>query len=134
MTPDVTVYGFLMHFAKQDCDSELLVRAYQDGQLTIGSQHYRSSVILTPERVLDDWRPQQYQELHDEDFHVLRELQPEIVLLGTGPALHFPAPSLTALLLEAGIGVEVMNTAAACRTFNILLAEDRAVVAALLLR
>lgn len=122
-----------MHFAKQDCDSDLLVRAYQEGQITVGSQHYRRSVILTRERVLDDWRPQRYQELHDDDFQVLRNLQPEIVLLGTGPALRFPAPSLTALLLEAGIGVEVMDTAAACRTFNILLAEDRAVVAALLL-
>ena len=123
-----------MHFGKQDCDNALLVRAYQDGQVTVGQQHYRRSIILTRERVLDDWRPQQYQELIDADLHTLRELQPEIVLLGTGPALHFPAPSLTALLLEAGIGVEVMDTAAACRTFNVLLGEDRDVVAALMLR
>lgn len=133
MTGIAPVYVWRMHFAKQDCDNALLVRSYRTGQVIVGTQHYQRSIILTPERVLDDWRPQQYQELADEDLHPLRDLQPEIVLLGTGPTLHFPHPSLTALLLEAGIGVEVMNTAAACRTFNILLSEDRNVVAALLL-
>ncbi len=130
MTP---VYRSGMHFAKQDYDSPLLVRAYEDGQVTVGAQSYRSSIILSRAGIVD-WRPQHHLELTTEDLYPLRDLRPEIVLLGTGSALHFPSPSLTAVLLEAGIGVEVMGTAAACRTFNVLLGEDRDVVMALMLR
>lgn len=122
-----------MHFAKEDCNSELMIRAYDNGQVTIGEQHYRSSLILTRERIIPNWRPQHYDDLSTRDFTVIESFRPEILLLGTGQTLRFPAPALTAGLLEAGVGVEVMDTAAACRTYNILLSEERHVVAALLL-
>ncbi len=122
-----------MHFAREDFSSEYLIRAYEQGRITIGEQHYRRSLILAREQLIPDWRPQQANELCHEDFDPVLALQPEILLLGTGSRLTFPSPSLTSRLLQAGIGVEVMDTAAACRTFNILLAEERQVVAALLL-
>jgi len=122
-----------MHFAQQDSASELTIRAYDDGTVTVGNTRYRRSIILTRERLIPDWRPQRPEELNAEDFELLRAEHPEILLLGTGAGIHFPSPALTAPLLQAGIGVEIMDTAAACRTYNILLAEQRHVAAALLL-
>jgi uncharacterized protein len=123
-----------MHFAREDCSSPLLIRACSEGKITVGEQHYRDSLIVTNNQVIADWRPSCYEDLDSADFEFLRSLQPEIIVLGTGGRLQFPSTRLTGGLLQAGIGVEVMNTAAACRTFNILLAEDRQVAAALLLR
>ncbi len=129
----VRVYGIRMHFVKDDFNSERMVRAYSDGRVTVGERDYHRSVILAPDRLVDDWRPQQHDDLTARDLEPILGMRPEILLLGTGSTLRFPAAGLTAELLEAGIGVEVMDTAAACRTFNILLSEDRHVVAALLL-
>ena len=122
-----------MHFAREDCNSALMVRACDDGQITVGEQIYRRSLILTPERVLPDWRPRGYEEITEQDFDVALSLQPEIILLGTGPTLCFPPAKLSAGILATGTGFEVMDTAAACRTYNILLSEKRKVIAALLL-
>jgi len=121
-----------MHFSAEDCHSEYLIRACEPGRITIGTRHYDHSLILAQGQLITDWRPQQAGELCREDFDPVLALQPEILLLGTGNRLTFPSPALTAHLLQAGIGVEVMDTTAACRTFNILLAEQRRVVAALL--
>jgi uncharacterized protein len=122
-----------MHFAREDCDSELMVRACDSEQVTVGQHSYRSSLILTPQRVISDWRPSRQDELSEQDFELALSLQPEILLLGTGSRLRFPAARLTASILASGTGFEVMDTAAACRTFNILLSEKRQVIAALLL-
>ena len=92
----------------------------------------RSCVIL-PDHILRDWPPQRFSDLRAEHFAQLLELKPEIVVLGSGDRLRFPAPALTAQLFEQGIGVEVMDTGAACRTYNILMSEGRRVAAALLM-
>ena len=121
-----------MRFAQDDCNSDLVIRAYGDGLITIGARQFSQSLILTRDRLVTDWRPQQVAELRHEDFEPVLEILPEVLVLGTGSSLKFPSPALTARLLQAGIGVEVMDTAAACRTYNILLLEQRNVVAALL--
>ncbi len=126
-------YVSSMHFAREDCSSPLLIRACARGEITIGDQRYQHSLIVTSQEVIPHWRPSSCEELESGDFDTLRSLQPEVILLGTGERLQFPASRLTVSLLEAGIGMEVMDTAAACRTFNILLSEGRQVVAALLL-
>jgi len=122
-----------MHFVQEDFSSELLVHGYDAGEIRVGGQSYRRSIILTHKKIIDDWRPQNMDELEAGDFELIHTLGAEILLLGTGPVLSFPSPALTAPLLEAGIGVEVMDTAAACRTFNVLLSEGRPVAAGLLL-
>ncbi len=121
-----------MRFAQDDYNNDLIIRAYGDGLITIGGQQYSQSLILAPNHLLSDWRPQQISELLPEDFDPVLALHPEVLVLGTGNTLTFPPPALTARLLQSGIGVEVMDTAAACRTYNILLSEQRHVVAALL--
>ncbi len=122
-----------MHFAQEDCRSDQRIRAYEAGRVRIGEQDYRRSLLLNAERLIADWRPRRVADLCSEDFAAIFDWRPEILLLGTGNALQFPPQSLTASLLQCGIGVEIMDTAAACRTFNILLSEQRQVAAALLI-
>ena len=99
----------------------------------LGVVEYRDNVLVTPERIVTGWTAGGFDTLSEADFAALVELKPEVVLLGTGASLRFPHPRLTRALTDAGIGVEVMDTPAACRTFNILAAEGRRVVAAVIL-
>ena len=122
-----------MHFAREDFNNGLMVRACDNGQVTVGQQRYRRSLILTPDQVIPDWRPRRYHEIAEQDFELVLSLQPDIILLGTGTTLCFPPAKLSAGILATGTGFEVMDTAAACRTYNILLSEKRKVVAALLI-
>lgn len=89
------------------------------------------SAIVTPTRLLRDWAPQSFSELNATHMEILVELAPEIVLLGSGNSLLWPSAHIVAPLAAAGIGYEVMNTAAACRTYNILMGDGRRVAAAL---
>lgn len=109
------------------------ITGYGDGWVQVNNQRHQSSLIVMAETVRD-WDPADFSALSPSSFQILEELKPEIVLLGTGPAQRFPHPGLTARLMKAGIGVEVMDLKAACRTYNILAAEERKVAAALLLR
>ncbi|MFQ5470010.1 MAG: Mth938-like domain-containing protein [Gammaproteobacteria bacterium] len=93
---------------------------------------FSCSVVVSPNELIRDWPPRSFSELTVEHFDSLLTLQPEIVLLGTGSRLRWPETALYASLIEKGIGLEVMDTGAACRTYNILMADERKVVAALL--
>jgi uncharacterized protein len=108
------------------------VTSYGPGFIEINKVRHTSAVLLTPERV-EPWAAASFEALAEADFERLRALAPEVALLGTGSRQRFPHPRLSRALLEARIGLEVMNTAAACRTYNILMAEGRKVAAALLL-
>jgi uncharacterized protein len=107
------------------------VTAYGPGFIEINKVRHMSALVLTPERV-EPWSTASFEALAEADFERLRALDPEVVLLGTGARQRFPHPRLSRPLAEARIGLEVMNTPAACRTYNILMAEGRKVVAALL--
>ena len=102
------------------------------GWIRIGIREYRENVAMTAEKIAPDWTRGGFDELTEASFESLLALEPEIVLLGTGATLQFPHPRLIRALTDARIGVEVMDTAAACRTFNILAAEGRKVAAALI--
>ena len=108
------------------------VTAYGPGFIEINKVRHTSAVLLTPERI-DPWPVASFEALAEPDFERLRALDPEVALLGTGSRQRFPHPRLSRALNEARIGLEVMTTAAACRTYNILMAEGRKVAAALLL-
>jgi len=108
------------------------VTAYGPGFIEINKVRHTSAVLLTPDRV-DPWAVVSFEALAEPDFERLCALNPEVALLGTGSRQRFPHPRLSRALNEARIGLEVMTTAAACRTYNILMAEGRKVAAALLL-
>jgi uncharacterized protein len=110
-----------------------LIRAYAPGRITINEEVYTTSLIVTPYQVVSAWPPASFTDLLAEHFEMIASLQPEVVILGTGAELRFPAPVLTRSLVEAGIGIEVMDTGAACRTYNFLMSDGRRVAAALLM-
>jgi uncharacterized protein len=109
------------------------IRGYGNGQISIKELQLRSSIIVTPEQLITDWKPQRFEQLSAADFDILTELKPEIVLVGTGERHRFVHPRLLRPILEQNLGVEVMATAAACRTYNVIVAEGRRVAAALII-
>jgi uncharacterized protein len=99
----------------------------------LGVVEYRENILVTPERIITGWAPGGFDALTEADFAAMAALEPVVALLGTGATLRFPHPRLARALTDAGIGLEVMDTPAVCRTFNILAAEGRKVAAAVLI-
>jgi len=104
---------------------------YGPGYVEVNRDRHTSSVIVSGESVMP-WSARSPGDLSREDVRPLADMAPEVVLIGTGASLVFPDPAALADLHAARIGVEVMDTRAACRTYNILLGEGRNVVAALI--
>jgi uncharacterized protein len=107
--------------------------AYGQGYVAVNGVRYEASLVVMPDRIADDWQVHHFELLAQDDIDALAALNPELVLLGTGDVLRFPDPRLLANLTRAGIGTEVMDTPAACRTYNILAEEGRNVAAALII-
>ncbi len=110
------------------------IHAYVPGRIKVNEETFANSIIVAPDQLINPWHPLSVAELTAEDFAPIIALQPEIVLLGTGVRLSFPAQNIFAALYAKQIGVEVMDTGAACRTYNVLMSEGRRAVAALLIR
>ena len=113
--------------------SRNLITGHGAGYVAINHRRHETSLIVLPGRIVESWGMAGFAALVEEDFAAIRDLVPEIVLSGTGARQRFPAPQLLRPLIEARIGCEVMDLPAACRTFNILVAEGRLVAAALLI-
>jgi len=109
------------------------IQSYTSGQITVAGKVYTRSLVINPFSSPADWSPQDFESLTAEHISDLLTLDPEIVILGTGTTLRFPDASISCSLFERQVGIEVMDTASACRTYNVLLNEDRRVVAALLM-
>lgn len=107
-----------------------LFTGYGEGYIEVNGERVTGSVIVTASQRLD-WSVASAAGLTAAHVAEILALQPAIVLFGSGKAFAFPDPAVMMPLHEARIGVEVMDTRAACRTFNILLGEDRNVLAAL---
>lgn len=110
-----------------------LITAYGPGHVEINRRRHEANLLLTPDRLIPGWAADGFDSLTDRDFEAIVELAPEILLIGTGARQRFPAPALLRPLIEARIGYEVMDMAAAARTYNVLMLEGRQVAAALLL-
>lgn len=110
-----------------------VVTGFGIGWVRIGAQEYRESLIVTPDSIVTHWAPAGFDALEEANFTELLASKPEVVILGTGRAIRFPHPGLARSLAQAQVGLEVMDTAAACRTYNILAAEGRRVAAGLLI-
>ncbi len=114
-------------------DSPYVIKSYGIDYIAVNAQKLTASFIVCPDKLLRNWRPQTFAGLKPEDFAPIVELEPEIVLLGTGGRLRFPTAEIIRPLLDANIALECMDTRAACRSYSILAAEDRKVAAALLM-
>ncbi len=106
--------------------------AYGNGYVQVNERKLTHSAIVTPEQIITPWAARGFSGLSEADFAPLVALAPEIVLVGSGAKFQFLSPATTRALAAARVGVEIMDTAAACRTYNVLLAEGRKVVAALI--
>ena len=120
-----------LHLSKPN--EKNIFSGYGPGYVVVNKKRYENSIITMPDSIIEDWQALTVEQLTEEHFELLIPYEPEIILLGTGATLRFPSPLVTKNLLESKIGIEVMDTNAACRTYNILMAEGRNVAAALLI-
>lgn len=110
-----------------------LITAYGEDYIEINKQRYAQNLIVMPQALILDWQVTNFAELTNEHFKQIAELKPEVVLLGTGTTHLFLHPKHHQYLTDNSIALECMSTAAACRTYNILMSEGRIVAAALML-
>jgi uncharacterized protein len=109
------------------------ITAYDVDTISVNEDVYRQSLVMTADSIVCPWPVSSLQHLNHENLAPIFESKPTVVLLGTGERQMFPDAKIFALFGEQGIGLEVMDNGALCRTFNILVAEDRDVTAAIIL-
>ena len=111
----------------------LFVRAVGADAITVVDRTLDRSFVLAPERAIENWPVADVAALDVAALAAILELEPAVVILGSGPRIVFPAQAVLAEFLKRGIGIEVMDNAAAARTYNVLVSEGRRVVAAFIL-
>jgi uncharacterized protein len=111
-----------------------LIGALDGKRLRVRDQIFSGSLIISARTLVEGWPVTHCDELTEAHWTDVLATAPEIILLGSGPTMAFPSPQVLAAPLARGVGVEVMDTPAACRTYNLLVSEGRAVTAALILR
>jgi uncharacterized protein len=119
-----------LHLAKTEGQNQFT--GYGNGYVAVNNQRYERSVVVTPDAIHDTWAVTGVDAIGASELDFLLALKPEILLLGTGATHRFPQPAAMREFVHAQIGVESMDTPAACRTFNILMAEGRNVIAAII--
>jgi uncharacterized protein len=122
-----------MKFTQQRAEGLNLIRRYAADSITIGEEQIRASCIVAANHLVRDWPPRGVETLDATHLAVLFDLQPEVVVLATGERQRFPPAALRAEFATRKIGLEVMEIGAACRTYNVLVGEERKVLAAILL-
>ena len=110
-----------------------MITGYGDGYVEINKAPYTHAVLLSSDGAISNWPVQTFDDLEDGHFVKIVDLKPELVLIGTGQRQRFPKLELLKTLIQAKIGYEIMDSQAACRTYNILVSEGRKVVLALVL-
>ena len=121
-----------MKIEREQAEGRNMFTGYGAGYVEVNRARYTASLVVAADRLVTDWPLESIDALAADHVAAVLDMKPEIVLLGTGATFSFPDPARLAPLRDARVGVEVMDTAAACRTYNILLGEGRNVVAALI--
>ncbi len=122
-----------MKFSEDYVMGTNVIRSFTDSTIEINIKSYSKSLVVGNTLLIEDWDIKHIDQITLKHWDELVEHKPEVILIGTGPALIFPHPSSYAPAIEQGIGVEFMDSAAACRTYNVLVSEDRFVIAAIIL-
>ncbi len=118
----------------RDRISAISIRRVDSGAIMVGDQLFKNNFALTSDEIIGDWHASVIEDLTEDDFESLLAAEPELILLGTGPKPVFPPRKLVFSLARKGIGLEAMDTAAACRTFNILISEGRKIAAVFIVK
>jgi len=122
-----------MKFAQDSQDEGYVITAYSEDNISINGKAFDNSLIITRSKLEEDWGLSHIDSLQAEHVDRILALNPELILIGTGKKLTFPAVAIYSEIIKKGIGVDFMDTQAACRTYNILMSEGRDVVAGLIL-
>ena len=122
-----------MKLSEDYSDGTYIIRSYSDNNVEINNAVYQQSLIISNTKLIADWGVSHIEQMTHKHWSSLIEPGPEVILIGTGKSLVFPPPSSYRPAIEQGIGVEFMDSGAACRTYNILLSEDRFVIAGIIL-
>jgi uncharacterized protein len=122
-----------MKFSMADTGSGYLIQRYERGSIVVNGQELRESCILSQGTLIPSWHARSGVTLTWDDLQPVLALAPQILILGTGTSQVFPSGEITVQIAREGVGLEVMDTGAACRTYNILVSEGRRAVAALIL-
>lgn len=110
-----------------------IIQSYDTGSVVVNSKCFTRSFLISNTSVNENWGIDNIEQMTHEHWHDIIKLKPEVILMGTGESIIFPHPSSYAPAIEQGIGVEFMDSRAACRTYNILLSEDRFIIAGIIL-
>ena len=122
-----------MKFSEDYAIGTNVIRSFTDSTIDVNNKTYNKSLIISNNLLIEDWAISHIDELQPEHWQELIQHKPEVILIGTGASLVFPHPSSYALAIDMGIGVEFMDSKAACRTYNVLVSEDRVVLAGIIL-
>ncbi len=122
-----------MKFAQDNQQEGYVITAYDDASVSVNGKLFSQSLIITTTKLEKNWDVTSIELLQPDHIDQILSLSPELILIGTGNKLTFPAVEIYSNIIERGIGVDFMDTRAACRTYNILMSEGRHVVAGLIL-
>ena len=123
-----------MKFAEDHNTSKYQITGYESDGVEINGLMHKQAFILSPMELVNDWQPQDLASLKIEHFEAFYTMKPEVIILGTGAKQIFPDREILKYLVQNRIGYEIMDTPAACRTFNIIMAEGRTVVAGMFIK
>ena len=121
-----------MKFSEDYATGVNVIRAYDDTSISINNQSFTESLAVSSHSFIEHWPVKHINELNSASLNLLLELQPEVIVIGTGNKLEFPSPQTYSEVINQGIGIEFMDSGAACRTYNILISENRKVVAGII--
>ena len=122
-----------MKFSEDTHAGSYAIQAYHEDAININGRRFEQSLVVGPQHLQPEWPVDSMEQLSAEQLQKLVDLQPEVIIIGTGRQIRFPHPEVYAHVIQQGVGIEFMDSGAACRTYNVLLSEDRAVVAAIIL-
>ncbi|MBE9568074.1 MAG: Mth938-like domain-containing protein [Proteobacteria bacterium] len=122
-----------MKFAQDSQDDGYVITAYDSDSIAINGKTFRQSLIIAPTRLHQDWEADTIGQLQQPHIDTVLSFEPELIIIGTGNKLVFPAVEIYSEIIRRGIGVDFMDTGAACRTYNILMSEGRNVVAGIII-
>jgi len=121
-----------MKFSQDRSDSGYVITAYDDNGILVNGKSFEKSFIISAEDFQENWSIASIAELNNHHIQQLLDIQPELIILGTGKKLTFPPVEVYASVVKQNMGIEFMDTNAACRTYNILMGEGRKVVAGII--
>ena len=122
-----------MKFSEDLNSGSQVIDRYDDESITINEKMFTQSLIVSNFQIIENWPVNEINDLSNQSLQAIIELQPEVIIIGTGKQILFPRPENYSSVINMGIGIEFMNTGAACRTYNVLLSEDRKVAAGIII-